>query len=136
MTHFCREFARKYVGRCRELGLQLAELREEHYYEQNHQNRLDDFAQTFQRLQAKGYSFALFIGREKTDESHTFIKHCEVKFGILTQHVIKRNVDNVRPETLSNIIMKTNLKLGGMNYQVLPNRDVEPLIKWVVADKA
>jgi len=51
-----------------------------------------------------------------------FMKRCEQRFGIVSQDLKMNNADEIvnrgKQETMINIISKTNIKLGGLNYSV------------------
>lgn len=49
------------------------------------------------------------------------LKTCgDLKHGILTQGVEERNVNKMQDQTLSNILLKINTKLGGRNWLLSP----------------
>lgn len=65
--------------------------------------------------------FLICVTKDKLDSFHHLLKFCEIEFGIITQHIwsenVRKSVENQnRKMTLINIIMKSNLKLGGINY--------------------
>lgn len=51
------------------------------------------------------------------------IKSCEQKYQIVTQDLKLSNVIQItnfkKHETLRNIVAKTNIKLGGLNYSIM-----------------
>uniref|UniRef100_A0A7E4VUG8 Piwi domain-containing protein n=1 Tax=Panagrellus redivivus TaxID=6233 RepID=A0A7E4VUG8_PANRE len=58
----------------------------------------------------------LMLFDSKRTASHTHLKNCEAEFGVATQHITVETVAKLR--SFENIYNKTNLKLGGLNYQV------------------
>ncbi|PIC31162.1 hypothetical protein B9Z55_022159 [Caenorhabditis nigoni] len=50
---------------------------------------------------------------------HAHIKALEQEFDILTQKITLETVEKIfrQPQTIQNIINKTNMKLGGLNYR-------------------
>ncbi|CAI4225813.1 unnamed protein product [Auanema sp. JU1783] len=69
------------------------------------------------------------------DDIHGELKYYERKYLIPTQHVLSKNIKNergeplVKPMTLSNICLKTNLKTGGLNHTIKP--DVHSSKIWI-----
>ncbi|PIC31161.1 hypothetical protein B9Z55_022159 [Caenorhabditis nigoni] len=59
-----------------------------------------------------------FIFRRKVI-FHAHIKALEQEFDILTQKITLETVEKIfrQPQTIQNIINKTNMKLGGLNYR-------------------
>ena len=45
----------------------------------------------------------------------------EIMFGLATQCVQAKNVNKTSPQTLSNLCLKINVKLGGINSILLPS---------------
>ena len=61
---------------------------------------------------------AIFSG---TSLMYNMLKTCgDLKHGILTQGVEERNVNKMQDQTLSNILLKINTKLGGRNWLLSP----------------
>lgn len=57
---------------------------------------------------------AIFPG---TSQMYNMLKTCgDLKYGILTQGVEDRNVNRIQDQTISNILLKINTKLGGRNW--------------------
>lgn len=50
-------------------------------------------------------------------------------FGTATQCVQAKNVQKISPQTLSNLCLKINVKLGGVNSILLPNIRLEEFIR-------
>ncbi|CAD5206022.1 unnamed protein product [Bursaphelenchus okinawaensis] len=113
-------FLDTYMRRCDELGLRLPRP-DQRSAPNMRGNRQDDFDRAFDDMRRNNIGFAIFITRNKTDSSHEFIKFGESKYGILTQQILSKNAQNPKADTLNNIILKTNLKLGGQNWTVKVN---------------
>ncbi|KAK6049892.1 piwi domain protein, partial [Cooperia oncophora] len=67
---------------------------------------------------------------------HDLIKLLEVEHQIVSQEVKGSKVDSVlnknQNQTLDNVVAKLNMKLGGMNYNVmLGSKPSDPMNKWV-----
>lgn len=67
--------------------------------------------------------FVMCITKDKLDPIHNLLKFFESKYGVLTQHIwcdnVRKCIENPnRKMTLINIIMKSNLKFGGVNYDL------------------
>jgi eukaryotic translation initiation factor 2C len=45
----------------------------------------------------------------------------DIMFGLATQCVQSKNVNKTTPQTLSNLCLKINVKLGGVNSILLPS---------------
>lgn len=73
----------------------------------------------------------IFSSNKRDDQSSLSNFHClisaEVKrvgdicFGLATQCVQAKNVNKTSPQTLSNLCLKINVKLGGINNILLPS---------------
>lgn len=85
----------------------------------------NDWDSLFKMLQSKNVKFVLLIDPKssKALHSHGFLKMFECKYKILTQQVDYNTTLNVIQKhqhvTLSNILYKTNVKNGGINYKPL-----------------
>ncbi|CAD5219105.1 unnamed protein product [Bursaphelenchus xylophilus] len=73
-------------------------------------------ADAFVELRNRDCGFAIFVSQNKTDEVHTQIKVHEIQSGVISQHVVKRTISPMKADTFKNFIMKSNLKLGGLNH--------------------
>ncbi|KAI1700875.1 piwi domain-containing protein [Ditylenchus destructor] len=65
--------------------------------------------------------FVMFFTKEKLDTVHHTMKLMEVKFGIITQHISKPTMEKALGTrgaylVIDNLLMKFNLKLGGVNH--------------------
>ncbi|KAK0407260.1 hypothetical protein QR680_019107 [Steinernema hermaphroditum] len=79
----------------------------------------NDFEKTFTECSKQGISFIMFID-PKYIKSHESLKLFERICCVLTQHVsLERVMDVIQKNsrlTLENILSKTHMKLGGLNY--------------------
>ncbi|CAJ0961595.1 unnamed protein product, partial [Mesorhabditis belari] len=84
----------------------------------------DEAARAMGELKARGFKFVIFVGAVKnTDtEGHRMIKYAEQKAGVVTQHLACPTLGiNSRPmgsQSVQNILLKMNQKLGGINYSI------------------
>ncbi|KAJ1371276.1 hypothetical protein KIN20_033196 [Parelaphostrongylus tenuis] len=68
-------------------------------------------------------SLAIFVTKIKKDPIHDFIKLLEAKHGVVTQHVCTATVMACcqnRARIIENVLLKMNVKCGGINHVVLP----------------
>jgi eukaryotic translation initiation factor 2C len=76
----------------------------------------------FKELKEKGASFVILIDSKSNAHSHNILKMMESVYKVLTQHitleVVKKVVDEHQTQTLGNILLKINVKNGGINYKV------------------
>ena len=57
----------------------------------------------------------------------------DIMFGMATQCVQSKNVNKTSPQTISNLCLKINVKLGGINSILLPSiRFVCSFISWIL----
>ncbi|KAK5965226.1 Piwi domain-containing protein, partial [Trichostrongylus colubriformis] len=74
-----------------------------------------------ERKQFRKSAFIVFIDRAE-NKSHDFLKLLERKYRIPTQHITAEIACalSTKPQCCLNVVSKMNLKLGGMNYEVVP----------------
>uniref|UniRef100_A0AC35TQV4 Piwi domain-containing protein n=1 Tax=Rhabditophanes sp. KR3021 TaxID=114890 RepID=A0AC35TQV4_9BILA len=76
----------------------------------------------FDYLKQANTEFAFFFSPTKVQDMHQLIKYNEIQSGIPTQDLRHKTasdvVDGRKIRTLENIIMKSNVKLGGFNYSI------------------
>uniref|UniRef100_A0A914HVZ9 Piwi domain-containing protein n=1 Tax=Globodera rostochiensis TaxID=31243 RepID=A0A914HVZ9_GLORO len=86
----------------------------------------EDILTVFQQASQKGVAFMLCIHGDNDDLAHHFIKKCERDCQVISQCVkagTVRNVVNKQQRlTVDNILNKTNVKLGGINYTLPRSR--------------
>lgn len=84
-----------------------------------HLNDVDAF---FKEYHDKNVQIILFFSRSKTDRIHGIFKTMELKYNMVTQHILQSVVEKGLTGTGSlvfdNILMKFNEKLGGINYDL------------------
>ncbi|KAI6183883.1 hypothetical protein M3Y97_00536500 [Aphelenchoides bicaudatus] len=88
-------------------------------YEYISTNRFEDVAREAKQRRAE---FIMLVTRDKMDPVHNELKLFEIESRIVTQHLWQGTVFNVacknQQQTLENIMMKTNEKLGGVNFSI------------------
>uniref|UniRef100_A0A914GQJ6 Uncharacterized protein n=1 Tax=Globodera rostochiensis TaxID=31243 RepID=A0A914GQJ6_GLORO len=77
--------------------------------------------------------FVFFITSDAIKTLHEIMKACEQKYEIVTQDLKLSNAAEIarkgKPETVENIVAKSNEKLGGINYSVrVSNAEVQQLL--------
>ncbi|CAD5226414.1 unnamed protein product [Bursaphelenchus okinawaensis] len=68
-----------------------------------------------------GVNFVYFISPDSIKSAHDFMKNAEHKYAVATQDIRVNTVKKILQRagaTLENVIAKTNLKLGGVNFSV------------------
>ncbi|CEF65684.1 Argonaute/Dicer protein, PAZ domain and Stem cell self-renewal protein Piwi domain and Ribonuclease H-like domain and Protein of unknown function DUF2650 family-containing protein [Strongyloides ratti] len=58
---------------------------------------------------------------KNADVYMTIKENSDVCYGVMSQCILYKNVSRLSPATLSNLILKLNLKLGGINAAITPN---------------
>ncbi|PIC25272.1 hypothetical protein B9Z55_018267 [Caenorhabditis nigoni] len=78
-----------------------------------------DLPNLFEKARSSKRQLLMFVFR-KSVTLHAQIKSLEQKFDILTQEVTLETAEKIfrQPQTLQNIVNKTNMKLGGLNYRI------------------
>jgi eukaryotic translation initiation factor 2C len=81
-------------------------------------NREADVAKSFSEIVTKYKQLALIVViLPGTSRIYNVIKTCgDLEYGIATQAVEDRNVNRINEQTVSNILLKINTKLGGRNF--------------------
>ncbi|TKR67048.1 hypothetical protein L596_023258 [Steinernema carpocapsae] len=120
-TNILHQFATVFTEECRNRGMTLPEA--------EHVKFLDDTSTTVRDFihQAK-LSFVLFVCNNAITHIHQSMKCYERKFETVTQDVRMATVNDImtkrRFQTLENIVAKTNVKNGGLNYNVeMPSKN-------------
>lgn len=117
-------FMEQFNRSCTSLGVNLPRESQPPRFETRNPNcpSLGDFEMFFKDLKAENFNFVMFLSKNKTDDIHQHIKYCEtLGYNICTQHVLYQSVRQAKTDTLNNIILKTNEKLGGSNQLPVPN---------------
>lgn len=113
------KFARRYVSECNKRGMSVTQPNDIDVFDLEHDitKKLKDLLLL---LKSYGCQFALFVHPDKGDQVHHMIKLMEQQTGVVTQGMKTQTVHNIMlggaSETLQNIIQKTNVKIGGLNY--------------------
>ncbi|TKR75776.1 hypothetical protein L596_017019 [Steinernema carpocapsae] len=64
----------------------------------------------------------IVVLQAKNSDLYMTVKECgDMNYGIMSQCVLMKNVQRPSPATCSNIILKINAKLGGINSRVVPD---------------
>ncbi|MCP9261745.1 hypothetical protein DINM_005076 [Dirofilaria immitis] len=111
-------FIAAFINRSRDHGVQMPNpSRSEKYYRTD----MNFLIEKIEFMRRNGVEYILFITRDKYDPVHDTMKLTEIKCGVVTQHVhsntIFKAISNRGAEmTLDNLIMKMNLKLGGITH--------------------
>ncbi|KAL6732061.1 hypothetical protein Aduo_002862 [Ancylostoma duodenale] len=83
---------------------------------------------------AKGRKFLMFLSSNSI-KMHSYIKLLEVNFQIATQEILGNKVDDVvvkrQNQTLDNVLAKINLKLGGVNHNIVLGAKPAPNFNWL-----
>ncbi|KAK0410102.1 hypothetical protein QR680_004945 [Steinernema hermaphroditum] len=86
--------------------------------------RVDEIEKIFKLAKNDGFEFLFFV-QESRLSLHKEIKHYERKYEIITQdlnmNTCKSVVEQRKMLSLENIINKTNVKMGGVNYSLVVN---------------
>ncbi|CEF70078.1 Protein argonaute-2 [Strongyloides ratti] len=122
-----RQFVDIYTRQARQKGIYIEDCYEIKQVASN-EKHLEDL---FIYLNKEKADFALFLSPDKLTEMHQFIKLYERKYNVTTQDLRQNTVKNVifkkQYKTLDNILMKTNIKVGGLNYNLI-NSEMELIV--------
>ncbi|KAK0426646.1 hypothetical protein QR680_009824 [Steinernema hermaphroditum] len=114
-----KDFSTEMVKECRARGMQINGPSTV----QAVQYGLQELEGIFSNASKNKVEFLLFV-QDSRLSGHKQIKFLERKYRIVTQDVDRRTVQNVvekrKFQTLENIVAKTNMKLGGVNYTIFP----------------
>lgn len=85
----------------------------------------EELENMFQLCKDNNVEFMLFVTDDAIKNLHNSMKRLELKYGIVTQDINSSNAYEVitkrKVQTMENIINKTNIKLGGINYSLVVN---------------
>jgi len=122
-------FAKLFTERCRACGMSVPAPADMKPIFGNFEQMED----VFKACKQEKCDFVFFVTSDAITNLHSFMKHCEQRFGIVSQDLKMSNADEIlsrgKQETLSNIIAKTNVKLGGQNYTITA---ADPMIKTMI----
>uniref|UniRef100_A0A7E4W8P8 Piwi domain-containing protein n=1 Tax=Panagrellus redivivus TaxID=6233 RepID=A0A7E4W8P8_PANRE len=118
-----KDFLAEFVKNGTKYGMDLPAANTIHHEILSASGRFADYEDAFKNLKKRSITFVLMVGSLDDPNAHNFLKLCESKFKVLTQlvtsGVAKRIVTRGQFVTLSNILYKTNVKNGGLNYKPL-----------------
>ncbi|KAK0405718.1 hypothetical protein QR680_018158 [Steinernema hermaphroditum] len=112
------DFLKKYVAECRQRGMIVDQPVEPYVLPAgDFEPAMDGFMN--EALSEYKLDFVLCI-QDKPIHEHKFLKYLERKYGLITQDVatptVRRCLERGASATIENIVQKTNMKLGGLNY--------------------
>ncbi|CAD5226241.1 unnamed protein product [Bursaphelenchus okinawaensis] len=123
-----KTFAQKYYHECKKKGMVLQPPAEIHIYDR-HLLAADFKSLFFRAFQAK-CQFIVILTNDKDRAVHPEIKAYERRFEIITQNILIKTAMEAagvtgpeKRKTMENIIHKTNIKNGGLNYSI-PTKDL------------
>ncbi|CAD6186081.1 unnamed protein product [Caenorhabditis auriculariae] len=118
----------RFFRRCAERGLGIRENIIRCYDPQNRQNPADFltivFADVLDHIRGRSIEPFVFLVSDDVPNIHEFLKFEERISDIPTQHVLIKSIRSINDtlmkgkmsQTMENIILKTNVKAGGINY--------------------
>ncbi|KAI1727830.1 piwi domain-containing protein [Ditylenchus destructor] len=114
---FLERFANDANGR----GMQIPRVAHHEVLGSNMKNLHD----RVEKAKNNGCDFVLVVHPDAADDIHGGLKLFELEFTIVTQAIrfgtLMNMIQKGQPMTLSNIVNKTNVKLGGLNYSLSIN---------------
>ncbi|KAI6204744.1 hypothetical protein M3Y94_00712200 [Aphelenchoides besseyi] len=122
-----------YMNACSDRGLQLVDPADCCVIESDGRNRIDVFVDYLLEAVDNGLEFLIVLTPKEDKQIHSFLKAFEQRHGIITQNVLLKTMidasgldNNGRGKrlTMENIVNKTNIKLGGLNYEVSSNSNL------------
>uniref|UniRef100_A0A1I8A9G3 Piwi domain-containing protein n=1 Tax=Steinernema glaseri TaxID=37863 RepID=A0A1I8A9G3_9BILA len=113
------KFITMFMGECRQRGMHIEAPTDPWplNINKNIDQQMEDF---FYECKNLGIEFVLVM-QDGCFHHHKFLKYLERKYKIITQDVMMTTVKKVEQHasaTLENIVQKTNMKLGGLNYAI------------------
>ncbi|VIO94115.1 Uncharacterized protein BM_BM5200 [Brugia malayi] len=111
-------FIAAFVNRSRDHGIQMPNPSRSEEYDRTD---MDFLIEKIEFMRRNGVEYILFITKDRYDPVHDAMKLTEIKCGVVTQHICSstlfKAISNRGAEmTLDNLVMKMNLKLGGINH--------------------
>ncbi|VDM25941.1 unnamed protein product [Toxocara canis] len=121
-------YVRAFLGQCRQRGMQMADPVAVEYVRNAREQDVDVHVQKAKQM---GATFVHFITSDML-KFHGHMKLVEAHQQIVTQDLTTRTADQApkKWQTLDNIVNKTNLKLGGINFGL--RLESEAAQKWVM----
>lgn len=113
-----RQFIESIVKSLRSRGLEMNMPTRCDVFESS---EIEYIRQRFSYFKKNGCSFVMFFTEDKLDPVHHTFKLMEVEFGIITQHISKPTMEKAIGQrgaqmVIDNVLLKSNLKLGGINH--------------------
>lgn len=113
-----RVFIQRYVNEANQKGMKIPPPEQIVLFGSD----LREVDNNIKRAAMEGFKFLFAIHSDAADEVHNTMKLAEQKYGIITQALRFGTYLNMstkgQPQTLANILNKTNIKLGGLNYSL------------------
>ncbi|KAH7715627.1 WAGO-2 protein [Aphelenchoides avenae] len=110
------QFVDRFVQECRQRGMKVPDP----CFRSTCPADLDHFDEVMKGVRGQRLQYCLIIHTDHDTHIHDAMKRYEPLFHMVTQGVrVKTVLDVVRngkPQTMENIVNKTNVKLGGLNY--------------------
>jgi len=123
-----QQFSATFVARCRQQGMIMEGPAEALYLD-----NLEHLRARFEKAsESASVDLIMVITDRKDLEVHQVLKSLEQKHDIVTQNVTSKiALESITPQggrlTLANVVNKTNMKCGGLNYAVYPHGYRSPL---------
>ncbi|KAI6225481.1 Piwi domain protein [Aphelenchoides fujianensis] len=130
-------FHNAFVRFCREKGMQIGDANDgkDFVIPDTKENEHQKIKELMENAAAGGCKFVLYVTGKEDVSIHQTMKHFEQRTGIVTQNVtaaIARQCAGIgespKRQTFENVVNKTNMKAGGINY-VLPVGDAKKNLK-------
>ncbi|CAJ0596092.1 unnamed protein product [Cylicocyclus nassatus] len=129
---YIKDYAERIEERCRLHGMETEPCSEIYALEpQNYETLMEWYASQKQ----KNRRYLMFITSDNIKQ-HDLIKLLEIEHQIVSQEIKGSKVDAVltksQTQTLDNVVSKVNVKLGGVNYNImLGSKPKDPASKWL-----
>lgn len=119
------KFINQLRGRCRNLGIQMAEPVVRRLTRMNELASTDRLLSLFQNLMdesmrvSKGKLQMVVCAMTRKDPGYKYLKWVsETQIGVVTQCLLSGNANKGQDQYLANLCLKINAKLGGTNFEV------------------
>uniref|UniRef100_A0A7E4VUG7 Piwi domain-containing protein n=1 Tax=Panagrellus redivivus TaxID=6233 RepID=A0A7E4VUG7_PANRE len=123
LQSLAKEFLKRFIENGQFSGMRFPAFNSIYWQTICDGSSFENWDKTFEYFKNHNISFVLMIGNNRDPNSHNFLKLCESRHKILTQLVMSETADRIvsrgQHVTLSNILHKTNIKNGGLNYKPL-----------------
>uniref|UniRef100_A0A0M3I8Y1 Piwi domain-containing protein n=1 Tax=Ascaris lumbricoides TaxID=6252 RepID=A0A0M3I8Y1_ASCLU len=117
-----RAYVRAFMNQCRNRGMQMADPMVVDYVRGAREQEVDV---RMQKAKQMGATFVHFVTSDML-KFHGHIKLVEMQLQIVTQDLTTRTASQApqKWQTLDNIVNKTNLKLGGINFGLILENEI------------